>query len=114
MYNSNAIIDAKHTNNTWFDIVISKVRAQSLGHSLARPVQGFFKKREKKKDKENKKLGSANLKALLEEHYEETMDIQKKNITDYLSKWQGSNMALDDVLLIGFEFDWSMQLRSMK
>ena len=51
---------------------------------------------------QNKKFGSTNLKLLLEENYQLSMPDQKRNIGTHLAKWQGSNNALDDVLLIGF------------
>lgn len=54
---------------------------------------------------DNKKFGSTNLKELLEANYHYTLKEQKRQISTSLAKWQGSNMALDDVLLIGFAFD---------
>jgi len=51
---------------------------------------------------DNKKLGSARLKELLEANYHLPMARQKQNIASYLANWKGYNTALDDVLLIGF------------
>ena len=53
---------------------------------------------------ENKKFGSARLKGLLESIYPHSMEDQKKEMVSTLGKWQGSNIALDDVLLIGFSY----------
>lgn len=52
----------------------------------------------------NKKLGSAKLKELLETASKLAIHQQKDYIKDYLSKWKGSNQALDDALIIGFSF----------
>ncbi|XOV91677.1 MAG: PP2C family protein-serine/threonine phosphatase [Bacteroidota bacterium] len=53
---------------------------------------------------ENKKFGSARLKELLESNYSYSMEHQKLRMTSTLAKWQGSNIALDDVMLIGFSY----------
>lgn len=53
---------------------------------------------------ENKKFGSARLKQLLESSFPYSMEEQKQQLVSTLGKWQGSNMALDDVLLFGFSY----------
>lgn len=50
----------------------------------------------------NKKFGATNVKTLLEGNYQYPMNEQKRRITKQVAQWQGSNMALDDVLLVGF------------
>ena len=52
----------------------------------------------------NRKLGSNRLKEMLETASGFDMSQQKDYISDYLSKWKGSNQALDDALIIGFKF----------
>lgn len=52
---------------------------------------------------DNKKLGSGRLNELLESNFGRPMAEQKEKITRYLANWKGSNSALDDVLLIGFQ-----------
>ncbi len=53
---------------------------------------------------ENKKFGSARLRQLLESSYSLSMEDQKQQLVSTLGKWQGSNMAFDDVLLFGFSY----------
>ncbi|MGB3467743.1 MAG: SpoIIE family protein phosphatase [Cyclobacteriaceae bacterium] len=50
----------------------------------------------------NRKLGSSRLKELLEQASKYDMPKQKQYISNYLSVWKGSNQALDDALIIGF------------
>ncbi len=53
---------------------------------------------------ENKKFGTSRFKQLLENLYPSPMEEQKQQLVSTLGKWQGSNQALDDVLLIGFSY----------
>ncbi len=50
----------------------------------------------------SKKLGKEKVKELLESNYMNHMAKQKEEIAAFLEDWSGSNMQLDDLLLIGF------------
>lgn len=51
---------------------------------------------------DGKKLGKSNMFKLLEENYPYPFKVQKERILAFIEEWNGSNMQLDDILLIGF------------
>ncbi len=52
----------------------------------------------------NKKLGNIRLKKLIEEGSKFPMVEQKNYIKNSMTNWMGPNQALDDLLMIGFDF----------